>query len=73
MTAKIYNMSIRYVMLVREDGAIYLIYNPVSKRIVKQWSPFQNGDQVLMYKDLNDVLGNLLGRGWEYREEGEYE
>ena len=67
------NMSIRYVFLRKNDSAIYIVYNPKSKRILKQWSPFTNGDQLLMYREIGDVLAKLLAQGWEYCETGEYE
>ena len=73
MTAKVINMSIRYVFLKKDGGAIYLVYNPRSKRILKQWSPFSNGDQLLMRQDIGDTLAKLLAQGWEYCETGEYE
>jgi hypothetical protein len=72
-TSKIVNMPLTFLLLKREEQAIYLVYNPRSNRIVLQWSGFTNGNELFKYKHFHDVVSTLMGQGWSIQDKGEYE
>lgn len=67
------NIPLTYAFLEKDGGGILIVFNPRSKRIVRQWSPFKNGDETFLHKDIHVVIPNLLSQGWEMKETGEYE